>query len=51
MELLAPWGGAGVLWLPANTPESRAHALEVVYSSPDIPRSTHRARRKIRSKK
>jgi hypothetical protein len=31
MEPLAPYGGAGVLWLPDNTPESRKHALETVY--------------------
>lgn len=31
---MEPYGGAGVLWLPANTPESKAHALEVVYAAP-----------------
>lgn len=30
-EPLAPWGGAGVLWLPDNTPESRANACKTVY--------------------
>lgn len=45
-ENLAPWGGAGVLWLPMNTPESRAHALETVYRGPDKPK---RKRKKVRT--
>ena len=32
---MEPFGGAGVLWLPMNTDESRAHALETVYRGKD----------------
>jgi hypothetical protein len=45
MESLAPWGGAGVLWLPANTPESKAHALETVYVGEQPP---PKRRKKVR---
>jgi hypothetical protein len=31
---MEPFGGAGILWLPANTKESKQQACAVVYESP-----------------
>jgi hypothetical protein len=39
---MEPYGGAGVLWLPADTPESKAHALETVYVQPQPKRKKRR---------
>lgn len=41
---MEPYGGAGVLWLPDNTPESRAHALETVYVGKPAPKRKRKAK-------